>query len=361
MTIVVRDEADILDANLAFHLNAGVDLVIAADDTSSDGTTEILEAYAREGFVHLIRQTGNEVLQMQWTTEMARSAATDFGADWVINADADEFWWPRGGDLKDVLRAVPARFGIVCAMWRNFAPRPADHPFFAERMTVRLSPRSPLLERNNPFWIERKVAHRADPHIHVGHGSHDVASDHLRLLRTWLPIEVLHFPVRTPEQATRKWTSAYERRPAEGVERAGPHQEKAYQRVRAGQEAQLYESLVIDDASLEAAISAGTVAIDTRLRDVLRVLRLASEAEGRRQDFRVPRPGEARLPLPQSGTDEAFVDDVSALAERDSLEKAHVRVQLLEKRLAALERARVVALADRVRMLKAGVATPFRR
>ena len=65
-------------------------------------------------------------------------AATELGADWVINADADEFWWPRGGTLKDVFALVPARYGVVRGCWRHFLPRPDEGGFFAERMIVRL-------------------------------------------------------------------------------------------------------------------------------------------------------------------------------------------------------------------------------
>ena len=49
MTLLARNEADVVDAQLAFHLHAGVDYVIATDNASSDGTTEILERYERAG------------------------------------------------------------------------------------------------------------------------------------------------------------------------------------------------------------------------------------------------------------------------------------------------------------------------
>src|SRR5262249_30645506 len=99
-TVLARDEADIIDAQVAFHLNAGVDFVIATDNNSRDGTTEILEAYQRDGCLHLIREPAEGLRQGEWVTRMARLAATDFGADWGINSDADEFWWPRGGPLQ---------------------------------------------------------------------------------------------------------------------------------------------------------------------------------------------------------------------------------------------------------------------
>ena len=50
---LVRDEADIVDAQIAFHLHAGVDFVVATDNRSQDGTTEILERYERAGVLHL--------------------------------------------------------------------------------------------------------------------------------------------------------------------------------------------------------------------------------------------------------------------------------------------------------------------
>ena len=137
MTLLARNEEDILDAHLAFHLNAGVDFVIAIDNGSDDGTTEILESYARDGHVDLTRED-RDYNQAEWVTQMARRAATEFGADWVINSDADEFYWPRGGTLKDVLAAVPTGYGGVRGMLRNFAPRPFGDDFFAERMTVRV-------------------------------------------------------------------------------------------------------------------------------------------------------------------------------------------------------------------------------
>ena len=129
MTLLVRDEADIVDAQIAFHLNAGVDFVVATDNRSEDGTTEILERYAREGLLHLIREPGDDLRQSEWVTRMARLAATEFGADWVLNTDADEFWWPRGGELPGrCFAAVPARFGVVRGAWRNFVPRPGRRP-----------------------------------------------------------------------------------------------------------------------------------------------------------------------------------------------------------------------------------------
>ena len=154
MTLMVRDEADIIERQLDFHLAAGVDFFVVTDHESADGTSEILERYARRGLLHRIPVVSSAKRQAEWVTGMARMAAEDFGADWVINSDADEFWWPWGGDLKEVLARVPERYGIVQTFVRAFLPRPGEGDF-AERMTVRFAPSAPINSPFSPFSRQR--------------------------------------------------------------------------------------------------------------------------------------------------------------------------------------------------------------
>ena len=124
MTLLARNEADVVDAQIAFHLHAGVDFVIATDNASSDGTSEVLERYERAGRLRLLREPGDDMRQAEWVTRMARLAATEHGADWVIHSDADEFWWPRGGSLKDVSRACRRGSGSSAGAGAISCPAP---------------------------------------------------------------------------------------------------------------------------------------------------------------------------------------------------------------------------------------------
>ena len=163
MTLLVRDERDIVEEHLAFHLAAGVDEVIVTDHASTDGTEEVLARYERDGRVRVLREPDGPFRQREWVTHMARLAATEHGADWVVNGDADEFWWPRGGSLQEVLAAVPRRYGIVQSLVRHFVPVADDGRPFQERMTYRLRPTAPVNDPASPWRPYRKVVHRASP------------------------------------------------------------------------------------------------------------------------------------------------------------------------------------------------------
>ena len=101
MTLKVRDEEDVIEDNLRFHRALGVDFFVVMDNGSVDRTPEILARYEDAGLAHVLRDESGDLrtLGAEWYTRMGRMAATEFGADWVIHNDADEFWWPLTGNL----------------------------------------------------------------------------------------------------------------------------------------------------------------------------------------------------------------------------------------------------------------------
>src|SRR4051795_6936042 len=329
MTLLARDEADIVRDQLDFHLNAGVDFVIAMDNLSQDGTTEILESYARDGHVHLIRQEGEYLRQADWITRMGRLAASDFGADWVIHSDSDEFWWPRGASLKDVLVSIPSRYGVVRALLRHFVPRPDDGSSFAERMTVRVSQSSPINDPRSLFRPNLKVIHRGDPDVDVSIGAQRLIDSSLGPLRGWYPVEFFHFPVRSLEQCERKYS----------YQQTGPGQTPSpyYDRVReliaTGRTQELFESLVVDDAALERGLDDGSLVVDTRLRDALRTLRAGKQLS---------------FPRPTVVDEAAYAVDVAALGEADVV-RLQRRLDTLEQRLLTIERRPSVRIESKLR------------
>jgi hypothetical protein len=334
LTVLARDEADVIDAQVAFHLNVGVDFVIATDNNSQDGTTEILEAYARDGVLHLIREPAEGLRQGEWVTRMARLAATEFGADWVVNTDADEFWWPRGGSLKDVLSAVPDNYGIVQAFWRSFVPRPDDGALFAERMTVRLAQIAPINDPTSFYRPVVKVAHRADPQVNVGRGNHALADSSLRPLTTWHPIEVLHFPLRSRAQWMRKVELQGEAF-TKHIERSGTgYHLKGYDALRGGRIEQQHQSLVVADDAVARGIEAGTLVADARLRDALRGL--DADAPGRRFALPSELSEPLSLPVPTFAEDAAYAVEAAVLSEAYAV-RAQRQLDGLEQRLHSLE------------------------
>jgi hypothetical protein len=261
---------------------------------------------------------------------MARLAATEHDADWVLHADADEFWWPRGGSLKDVLTTVPARYGVVRGCWRHFLPRPDDGSFFAERMTVRLAAPAHPGDKETIFHAHQKVAHRAHPEVQIEAGNHNAEAPGLEPLRAWHPLEVLHFSFRSAAQLERKAHGGWLRN-----RRYEPtlHQILLDEAFRAGRVAAFYDTFAVDDEALARGLAGGTLALDTRLRDALRALRAG--------DGTFVLPGaEQRLafPRPSAVDDAAYAAEASVLVEIDGIVRAEQRVRALEGRLAALER-----------------------
>jgi glycosyl transferase family 2 len=279
MVYKVRDEADIIEDNLRFHLAQGVDFFVVVDTGSVDGTIEILERYERAGVLRLERTIGGIHDMKSGGEESVTRLAAEMGADWIVHNDADEFWWPAEGDLKQSFESVPDEFGMVLAPRTEFVVRPGDGPF-AERMTV----------RETRFRRPAKSAHRPSERISL-RGPHPVEiwtgdsayrglvgkpvlrteaehreDDPMELVITpTFPVGVLHFPFRTFEQYRRRVEIARDNGQLERNE-AGQAVRRAYEENRLEE---VYERLVLADDAVAKGVGEGWLTEQTSFRDYL--------------------------------------------------------------------------------------------
>jgi hypothetical protein len=346
MTLVVRDEQDIIATNLDYHLAQGVDMVIATDHGSTDGTSEILDRYARDGVVHLIRDPEPGHHQSRRVTAMARLASERFAADWVLHNDADEFWWPVAGSLCDVFAAIPDAYNALEVRRRvNFLPAPEGDGPFQDRLVVR-----EVVSRNGLGKpLEPKVAHRPAPDVVVAAGNHWLRGGALRPAPHADMLEIFHFPMRSLAQYDRKVVKL-----GHGYEQAGPlspevgRDQLAMLEVhRRGELAQWYADAVPSREELQRGIAEGRFVVDRRLQGFLG--QLGSLA-----------PGE--VPVPQAGGAAARALVASALAAAERARDAEERAREAQEAAAAAiaERdatAEVLAQIQRSRLMRATAST----
>jgi glycosyltransferase involved in cell wall biosynthesis len=264
MTLLVRDADDLVQSNLEFHLRLGVDHVIVMDNLSTDRTKDILGEYERRGVVTYIHQPEDNFSQSRWVTTMARLACAQ-GADWVINNDADEFWYPDGRDLKSLLSDVPPKYSGVEVERLHFVPRQlSPGASFADEMTVR------YVDLRNPrgkAWAG-KVCHRGYPDVKVHYGNHGASISGKALRLTKAPIEILHFPMRSYEKFENtivRGGAANERNPDRPVGRW----QQLYEVWKRGELRAYFDAQVPDSHALAAGLRDGRFARDERLKRTL--------------------------------------------------------------------------------------------
>jgi hypothetical protein len=286
VTIVARAGDDVVDAQLAFHLAAGAGNVLIAQ--SGVGSPPAgLERYQGDARVHLVSHPADGEAEQR--TSMARRAATELGAAWVVHARPGEFWWPRSTSVADALAAVPPRYTIVQGLVRRFLPSSGDRPPWTQ-LTLRDALTRPGAEPP-PLSRALRRLHRALPDVVVGADGEPVGRGHVPL-RAWYPFEVLTLPTG---------------------ERPEP----------------------IGDVDLERGVGDGSLAKDTRLADALAAIRAG---------------GAPALRVPDIVEEAAYAVECAAVGEVDTT-RLVANLDELEARLAQLEqgfRARVIRRLSRL-------------
>jgi Glycosyl transferase family 2 len=277
---LVRNEEDLIETTLRHHLGQGVDLLLIADNNSTDATARVLESAARKDRRIRWSETGDVGFhQAEVVTELARSAMRS-GATWILPFDADEFWWAAGG-LATALRASVT--DVISVPIVNF---------IQHRGQIRREPRAVLsavhrsavklggfrtarasVEAGEFSYVEapyqRKNIIRAVAGMKIGPGNHTVKGVGPKRSRRD-SFACLHLPLRAKEIFIEKAEQAA-RLEAAGLPSWHGWQSHRFARVvREGRIEEEWAANSEREGCLDGEIGKVALTYDSRLRDLLR-------------------------------------------------------------------------------------------
>ncbi len=277
MTLLVKNEIDILKDNIDFHLARGVDFIIATDNNSSDGTLELLKLYRDEGVLHLIEEPSDGYYQEAWVNRMAKIAYEEYEADIIFHNDADEFWSPDSSNLKVELLRYPAvdlikvkAKNIILADKGGEEVYPDDAKYaVVKALEKKRGQKSRLMSSNNIYLNRphRKVMFKtAKGLIKVRQGNHRYYDEKNEYVSTRSrEITIYHFPSRGMPHFLRKTVEG-------GVaygnsddlkSNMGEHWREWYKAYENGRLEEQYRSMVLSDDDAQRLMGFGVVEMNS--------------------------------------------------------------------------------------------------
>lgn len=272
MTMMVRDEADIVGAMIQHHLDQGVDLFLVTDNGSVDGTAEILESFADAGKIELSHDARHLKQQHEVVTHMSREAARR-GAQWVLNADADEFWMSvdRESTLGEELARIDPAIGAFPVPVFDMTGEPAQSGTGLQRLIYRDErPDDIMRELGIHAHATPDVAFVPSEDVVVAQGNHFVNVVQTRPLEAGRGLVVYHFPWRSFAQfahkvdnAGRAYDASPHLRPS-----ANHHGMRDYRRLQDGILSAAYTARHPSAEELHEGVRKGWFVLDRRIMEL---------------------------------------------------------------------------------------------
>lgn len=265
MTLLVKDEEDILEANLLFHKAMGVDCFIITDNNSTDHTPDIIRKYQQKGWiVEVIEEKATDYAQKEWVDRMVWKAKETYRADWIINADADELWYAPSGNLKTELEMTHANV-LNCRM-KDVYPEEGK-PFWMWDKTIGSVPHPEQydLSRYSIFGAgkhNKKVLHRVAGYLQISMGNHKVTMFPQKTADS--SICIYHYSIRGRQHFMQKMINGGKQLEQHKGKHGGRHWRYFYQLYKEGKLEQEYER-VIGSAYYDVFCQNGSIQTDATI------------------------------------------------------------------------------------------------
>ena len=208
---LIKNEVDIIEANIRFHAQQGVDHFAIMDNGSTDGTREVIESLRSEFDIFVLDRPEHTYQFHKWRQEIVGVCDKAFSPDITICCDADEFWINKHG--KTLKSALSRNDSVVTVPRYNMIPSKSilDGGDFYDTELKVLNPISFNKEAQKNKHelaillskIGPKVAVNPRGLISLNGGNHRAKHIHFWNGRVSDDLAVYHYPVRSYEHFER--------------------------------------------------------------------------------------------------------------------------------------------------------------
>jgi hypothetical protein len=270
------DQGDILPDFLEWHLHLGIDLIIAVDGGSTDGSRDVLEQYSKTHPVVWYPLPERDLTKYLPADDLTARARDQYAADWIIYADVDEFLCTRGAEPRTILADAERNDITMLTIRRHNVTGPPllNGHRATETLTLRIDRTVEATPDQQLSWdfavpftfldVGAHVATRASALAEYGAGMHSATTTWGRQ-QTSDGLYMLHYPIRGFDSLRKKVenTKAWLRDNPQWSPHLAWHWRRWISLAEQGRLREEYDDQFVSPERAQQLLHEGTCSVDT--------------------------------------------------------------------------------------------------